>query len=552
MERAEKIRSAVIHVDRKGVEHYGGTFPGNILFHNALTDKQVKNINKALGTSLEYRDMVVVVDLTVFGSCKECIVFGRDGLYATGVYLSERLNKKTKLPMPVRYDQLQSPSVATTRDIASSDPSRYMRLCFADGKKPVVYMGGYAPFVVLALRNIRKELKEELPPEPPMELVGPSAARKKTQASKPAEKTKSTDKPKPAAAPKTAEKPKTAATPKLAETPKAPETPKPTPKPVEVPKPAAEAPKPATVKKSPETTQFDLEAAIKRFKQTFVLPVKGEKKEQQQPRTPAATDGPDTQFMLEQGLQFFREKDYEQAFPRLYAAAEAQHKEAWLPVAQMFHNGWGTKESKPKALAWYVLANDYCEHEDNLLTIAQLMNEGCMFEDALKYAKKAARYAPKESETLIGEIYLHWASFKYMEDDEKATAIGMYKKAVECGNGKAALALSLAYEEGKYLPRDDDAAVKMLIKAVEAGEAAAFRRLAVRYLQGDGMPVSTDDAVRCFKQGARRGDANCAYNLAVIYANWHKYSDALTYAQTAKKLGSEKAPELIARIRARM
>lgn len=535
MEKAAKIRNAVIHVDRKGVDHHGGVFPGKILFHNVLTDKQVKNINKALGTSMEYRDMVVVVDLTAFGSCKDCIVFTREGLYATSVYLSERLNKKSKLPMPVRYDQLQIPSVATTWDIASSNPSHYMRLRFADGKKPVVYMGCYAPFVVLALRNILKELESELPPQPPVEIVGPGAA------------------------PKAAQTPKAAAeTPKAVEAPKPVAAPKPmveAPKPVETPKSVVEAPKPAAVRKSPETAEFDLEAALKRFKETFVLPVKKEMQPEPQPQTPPAAEakaGPDTKFMLERGLKFFREKDYEQAFPRLLVAAEAEHQEAWLPVAQMYYNGWGTKQDKPKALIWYLLANDYREDEDNFLPIAQMLNEAGAYETALKYAKKAGKHAPKESRELTGEIYERWAMAKYVEENEKAAAMDMFRKAVECGNGRAALALSMAYEEGKYLPKDDAAAVKMLMKAAEKGEPAAFRRLGGRYYEGDGVPKSMDDAIRCFREGAKRGDGDCAYNLAVIYNNQERYSDALSYVKTAKKLGNEDAEALLQRIRRRM
>lgn len=451
MEIAAKIRNAVIHVDRDAVAHYGGIFPDSITFHNALTDKQVRNINKALGTAMDYREMLVVVDLTVFGSCKEAIVFTREGLYATGDYLSEKISRKSKLPLPLRYSDMKIPSVATIHDIDASAPNRFIRLRFSDGRKPLVYMGGYAPFVVFALRGILNALQEEQKP----------AAAPATKPAAPKPNPPRFEQPQPAV-------PVTE--------PPMPEQPQPAVK--EAQKQPEQSPCKPVPKKTMSTvdTKVLLERGMaffaqRNFKEAF-------------PRLLAAAQAGRKEAWVLVGQMYFygwgTEEDRPRALPWLVTANSYKEDIRCLnPIAQILASVQVNDEALKYAQRAYELNPDGNRkllgkiYENIGLEMWDKQNT----EQALAMLTKAVEYGNANAALAISIMYQGEGLKK-----DVASQVLWLKKAAELGEKKAFNQLGAMYYNGDELPADEYEAMRWFEEGAKRGEPSCNYNLAGIYL----------------------------------------------------------------------
>lgn len=134
--------------------------------------------------------------------------------------------------------------------------------------------------------------------------------------------------------------------------------------------------------------------------------------------------------LYSEGKKLYDAEQYEQAFPKLKAAAEKGHKKAQYRVGLCYDKGRGVTEDDAKAVAWYQKAVD----------------QG--------YAK--AQYQ-------LGKCYKNGEGIA--KDEKKA--VELFLLAAKQDNGDAQYQLAKCYLKGKGVAKDEAKAKAWLKKAVK-------------------------------------------------------------------------------------
>lgn len=134
--------------------------------------------------------------------------------------------------------------------------------------------------------------------------------------------------------------------------------------------------------------------------------------------------------LYSEGKKLYDAEQYEQAFPKLKAAAEKGHKKAQYRVGLCYDKGRGVTEDDAKAVAWYQKAVD----------------QG--------YAK--AQYQ-------LGKCYKNGEGIA--KDEKKA--VELFMLAAKQDNGDAQYQLAKCYLKGKGVAKDEAKAKAWLKKAVK-------------------------------------------------------------------------------------
>lgn len=134
--------------------------------------------------------------------------------------------------------------------------------------------------------------------------------------------------------------------------------------------------------------------------------------------------------LYSEGKKLYDAEQYEQAFPKLKAAAEKGHKKAQYRVGLCYDKGRGVTEDDAKAVAWYQKAVD----------------QG--------YAK--AQYQ-------LGKCYKNGEGIA--KDEKKA--VELFLLAAKQDNGDAQYQLAKCYLKGKGVAKDEAKAKSWLKKAVK-------------------------------------------------------------------------------------
>ena len=134
--------------------------------------------------------------------------------------------------------------------------------------------------------------------------------------------------------------------------------------------------------------------------------------------------------LYSEGKKLYDAEQYEQAFPKLKAAAEKGHKKAQYRVGLCYDKGRGVTEDDAKAVAWYQKAVD----------------QG--------YAK--AQYQ-------LGKCYKNGEGIA--KDEKKA--VELFMLAAKQDNGDAQYQLAKCYLKGKGVAKDEAKAKSWLKKAVK-------------------------------------------------------------------------------------
>lgn len=231
----------------------------------------------------------------------------------------------------------------------------------------------------------------------------------------------------------------------------------------------------------------------------------------------AAGEVADTNALAEQARQLFfgdgAEKDTAQAFELVQQALAAEGGEQ-------------------NALAMYVMGRVYEAGDPVEKDTAA----------ALEWYQKAADLGYGNAMTRIGRMYLYVAG---MEDE--AAAFEWYHKALENNATNIFYYMGCAYEAGKGVEKDLDAAMEWFGKAVEAGDRItrgyAEEKIAILYLNGSlGQP---DEALAEEWAGKAEadGDADAWYYLGRVYAlgrgGEFNYAKAKEYYERAAAAGSD-------------
>jgi uncharacterized protein len=130
--------------------------------------------------------------------------------------------------------------------------------------------------------------------------------------------------------------------------------------------------------------------------------------------------------------------------------------------------------------------------------------------------------------------------------------LSVLQKAAESGDSQAEFALGQAYDYGKGIVQNEDAAFTWYRKAAEQGYAPAQNALGLMYREGRGVEQSRDKAVEWYRKAARQNNPKAMFNLGTAYYNGDGVAidDVAAYAWflLAQQYGSEPAKDAVTRI----
>ena len=92
-----------------------------------------------------------------------------------------------------------------------------------------------------------------------------------------------------------------------------------------------------------------------------------------------------------------------------------------------------------------------------------------------------------------------------------------YRISAEKGSAEAQYQLARRYEEGDWLSKDIDEALKLYLKAAEQGHCGAQLRLGHIYYWGEDVKQDYNESNKWYRQAAEQGDMCAQYCLGLAY-----------------------------------
>lgn len=132
------------------------------------------------------------------------------------------------------------------------------------------------------------------------------------------------------------------------------------------------------------------------------------------------------------GMQFYQDKDYEQAFSSFKKAADKGNAAAQSALAALYYNGEGVEEDEAAAALWY---------------------------------SRAAEHGVTDAQFALGEMF---EAGEGVKRDAKKAAF-WYKKAADKGHLMAATKLGILYMDGRGVKRDDAKAARIAFSCRQTG-----------------------------------------------------------------------------------
>lgn len=165
MDKFKQIQKAILSITKNDLSDVPESrTPISVLPVEKATPKQLNNAITACGAIAVSDRIAVIVDQTLFGSCKDAIIFAENGIYASKKNFVPTVGKKREIPMPIYYEELQSVELAEKK--GESDKSWYCRAVFTfkDNQQFLVWLNLDAYYIVKAIQKILKIVNsEEMP-----------------------------------------------------------------------------------------------------------------------------------------------------------------------------------------------------------------------------------------------------------------------------------------------------------------------------------------------------------------------------------------------------
>ena len=140
--------------------------------------------------------------------------------------------------------------------------------------------------------------------------------------------------------------------------------------------------------------------------------------------------------LYKEGKTLYDAKKYEQAVPKLKAAAEKGHRKAQYRLGRCYDKGHGVKEDDKQAVVWY---------------------------------QKSAKQEYAKAQYQLGKCYKDGEGV----EKNRQKAIELFKKAAAQENADAQYQLGKAYLKGKGVAADEKKARSLLNKAVKNAKDGA-------------------------------------------------------------------------------
>ena len=220
----------------------------------------------------------------------------------------------------------------------------------------------------------------------------------------------------------------------------------------------------------------------------------------------------------------------DEAFAWNLRAAELDNVTAMINTAYCYTYGEGVVKNVPKAIEWLNRANDACDgkNADALFELAKIYHEG----DGVAQDKRKAFELMKASAEL-GDVKAMTNTaycYRYGDGVEKnlGKAVEWYNKAIEASDGNDATALyvlSIMYDDGEGVAKDERRSFELCKKAAELGYERAYESLAVKYHLGSGVGIDLRRAFEWHKKAAELGNVEAMSLLGLMYENGEYVSE---------------------------
>ena len=225
--------------------------------------------------------------------------------------------------------------------------------------------------------------------------------------------------------------------------------------------------------------------------------------------------------LLEQGMSYFENDEYEEARPYLKQAAELGLLEAQCMyiIDLLVISEESGKDFSSEVKKYVNLIRNAANQgdPDGQACLAMLYEEGFgVSEDmktAVKWYQKAADQGNAGAQSKLGECY--YLGKGVAEND--AEAVKWFQKAANQEHADAQYYLGECYYLGRGVAENDAEAVKWLQKAAEQGNADAQTLLATCYFRGNGVLEDERKAASLYQKAANQGHAEAQYWLGNCY-----------------------------------
>ena len=202
---------------------------------------------------------------------------------------------------------------------------------------------------------------------------------------------------------------------------------------------------------------------------------------------------------VEEGIEAYKKRKYEDALEILTPHAEKGNAEAQLWVGVMHSHGKGTRKDSKEAGRWFVKAAEQGHAKAQYSAAHHFFYTARDRKTAAKWYRRAAEQGHNFAQLRLGDVYLFGEGVTRDTDQ----AIAWYKKSAEGGRLSAHFILGQLYERGERVKRDYAEAAKWYRLAADKGDPHSSIRLGWLHERGLGVKQDDREAVRRYREGAK-------------------------------------------------
>ena len=215
------------------------------------------------------------------------------------------------------------------------------------------------------------------------------------------------------------------------------------------------------------------------------------------------------------GMKYYDNDDYSQAFKLFKQGAELGYDDAMNSLGACYYNGEGVEKDFSQAVSWYRKAADL-GNSDAMFNLGVCYYEGegvyKNLKQAISWYRKAADLGNDYAMNSLGDCYYEGEG---VEKDYNQ-AVSWYRKAADLDNDDAMNSLGDCYYEGEGVEKDFSQAVSWYRKAADLGNDYAMYSLGHCYHYGQGVAQNMQEAKRWLKKASELGNEDAKQELAMI------------------------------------
>lgn len=267
--------------------------------------------------------------------------------------------------------------------------------------------------------------------------------------------------------------------------------------------------------------------------------------------------------LLEQGLAYFQQQDYDNAFRCFMSAAEQGLASAMNNLSFCYAKGYGTAIDEVKAFEWMKKAAENGV-VDSCFRLAVKYHDGTGTQVDLKqceyWCAKACELQPDNQEykdyydALKNEIsrrtadpeartYFEEGSALWDSNPEKSFSLLM--KAAEMGHSDAMQNISAAYYRGRGVEKDFVKSFEWCLKAAEMDNPISCGDMFTKYATGSGTDVNPTEAIRWLEKAYELNPENYKQLYTTVASNLNLNNYRKVEARLVKGANKEEMERLV-------